>query len=108
MEKINTLIGSWILNTTEPSLRSSIKKTRVVKVMWDEMLQRFGAENGPRYYELKAAIINCKHKGIYVATYFANLKKLWEELGNYKKFSACDCEKTVTELAKRQEKKTLL
>lgn len=37
-KKINTLIGSWILKTIEPSLRSLIKKTKAVKILWDELL----------------------------------------------------------------------
>lgn len=32
------------------SLRASITKVKVVKVMWDKMLHRFQAENVPRYY----------------------------------------------------------
>lgn len=60
LKKINTLIGPWILNIIEPSLRSSIRKTRVLKMMWDELLQRFHAKNGPHYYELKAAIMSRK------------------------------------------------
>lgn len=36
-KKINTLVSSWILNTIEPSLRSSITKTRIVKNIWDEL-----------------------------------------------------------------------
>lgn len=61
-----------------------------------------------RYYELKAAIVNCKQNGISVATYFAKLKKLWEELANYEQISVCDCEKTLKELTKRHEKEKLL
>lgn len=99
-KKINTLIRSCILNTTEPSLHSLIMKMRVVKIMWDELLQRFRMQNGTHYCELKAAIMSCKHKRMSVATYFAKLKKLWDKIANHETFSMCDCEKTVTELTK--------
>lgn len=74
----------------EPSLRSSITKTRIVKIMWDELLYRFRVEDGPRYYELKAAIMSCKHKGTSLAAYYAKLKNLWDEIANYKKGFVCD------------------
>lgn len=44
--------------------------------MWEELLQKFNAENGPRYYELKAAITNCKKRDTSEVTYFAKLKKI--------------------------------
>lgn len=81
------------LHTIEPFLKASIMKTRVVKVMCDEMLQRFRDKNRPRYYELKAAIMNCIQKGAFVATYFAKLKKLWHEIANYEKKFVCDCKR---------------
>lgn len=43
--------------------------------MLEELLQRFLAENGTWYYELKAAIMNCKQKGISMATYFSKFEE---------------------------------
>lgn len=54
--------------------------------------------------KLKAAIVNCKQKGMSVATYFATLKQLWDGLANYERREVRDCEKRVKELIKQQEK----
>lgn len=94
-----------VTQLNQPSIRLPITKTRMVKIMLEELLQRFLAENGTWYYELKAAIMNCKQKGISMATYFSKLKKLCDELTNYyERLSVCDCEKTTTELVKTTRK----
>lgn len=51
---------------------------------------------------------SCKQKEISDATYYAKLKKLWDELANYEKVFVCDCEKTMTELKKWHEKENFL
>lgn len=75
--------------------------------MWDEFLQRFREESRPHYYELKAAIMNYKQKGTSWQLILPKLKKLWDEITNFEKFSICDCEKIVTKLTKQREEEKL-
>lgn len=66
-------------------LESLYHKGKNSKKMW------ISAKNRPRYYELKAAIMSCKHKGrMSVAKYFAKLKRLWDDIDNYERISVCD------------------
>lgn len=57
---MNTLVGSWILNTIEPTLRSSINYLEHVEELWVDLEEWFLVSNGPRKYELNAALAICK------------------------------------------------
>lgn len=61
--EVNTLVGSWILNTIEPTLRTSINYSERVDELWMDLKEHFLHGNGPRKYELKAALANCKQAG---------------------------------------------
>lgn len=48
-----------------------------------DLKERFLVGNGPRKYELKAALANCKQGGDLVNAYYNCLKKIWDELQHY-------------------------
>ncbi|WVZ13460.1 hypothetical protein V8G54_011026 [Vigna mungo] len=60
----NSLLVSWIMNTVEPALRSTISHMEVAQDLWDDMKERFSIMNGPRIQQLKAELIECKQKGL--------------------------------------------
>ena len=57
---INPMLVSWVFNTIEPTLRSTISYMENVKELWEEIKQRFSIGNGPRVQQLKSDIVNCK------------------------------------------------
>jgi hypothetical protein len=107
----NSLLVSWIMNTIEPSLRSTISHMEVAQDLWEDIKERFSVANGPRVQQLKAELADCKQKGLTIVAYFGKLKKLWEELANYEQFPVCKCGKCTCNLGgifekKREEEKT--
>ncbi|XP_074373551.1 uncharacterized protein LOC141713885 [Apium graveolens] len=50
--QVNSILGAWIQNTLDASIRSSVPITDNVKDMWDDIRIRFSAGNGPRINEL--------------------------------------------------------
>ena len=88
---VNSMLISWILNTIEPTLRSTITYREVAKELWDDIKERFSAGNGPRIHQLKSELAECKQRGITVMSYYGKLKMIWEELGNYEQYPTCRC-----------------
>lgn len=56
----NAMVTSWIFNTIEPRLRSSITHREIAKKLWDSIKVRFSAKNGVRVQQLKEELMNCK------------------------------------------------
>ena len=45
---INSLLVSWIRNTIEPTLRSTISHVEIAQDLWNDIKDRFSITNGPR------------------------------------------------------------
>lgn len=88
---VNSMLVSWIFNTIEPALRSTVSYMEDAKDLWDEIKQRFSVSNGPRVQQLRPDLANCKQSGQAIVTYYGRLKFLWDELNNYDSIPACDC-----------------
>ena len=89
---INAMIISWLMNTMDPEVKTSLSKYRDAKRLWDTLKSRFGLVNGPRIQQLKAAISKCEQtKTMSVSTYFGKLTALWEELHRHEPLINCDC-----------------
>ena len=89
---VQSMMVSWILNTIETSLRSTISYRENAKELWDDIKERFSVVNGPRVQQLKSELAECKQKGMAMVNYYGKLKTLWDELGNYQQIPTCTCE----------------
>ena len=45
---INLMLVSWVFNTIEPRLQSTISHMEIVKDLWDDINDRFSIGNGPQ------------------------------------------------------------
>ena len=88
---VQSMIVSWILNTIEPSLRSTVAYAETAHNLWEDIKERFSVVNGPRIQQLRSDLSRCKQEGMVVATYFGKLKVLWDELANSDKIPSCTC-----------------
>jgi len=88
---VQSMIVSWILNTIEPTLRSTVAYVEDAQTLWKEIEERFSVANGPRIQQLKAELANCKQDGMTMVNYYGKLKTLWDELGNYEQIPVCTC-----------------
>lgn len=80
---VQSMIVSWILNTIEPNLRSTVSYMENAPDLWKDIKERFPVVNGPRILQLKSELAECKQKGMTIVTYYGKLKILWDELANY-------------------------
>ena len=61
---VQSMVVSWILNTIESSLRSTISYMENAKELWDDIKERFSVANGPRIQQLKSELAECKQEGM--------------------------------------------
>lgn len=45
---VQAMLVSWILNTVEPTLRTTISYLETAKEVWEDIKERFSVVNGPR------------------------------------------------------------
>ncbi|XP_071905880.1 uncharacterized protein [Coffea arabica] len=107
---VNSMVVSWILNTIEPALRSTIAHVETAKDLWEDIQERFSVANGPRVQQIKGEIAEWKQRGLPIVTYYGKLKQLWEDLANYEQTPTCQCGKCTCNLSvqlnrKREEEK---
>ena len=104
---VNSMLVSWVFNTIEPSLRSTISLVDNIGDLWEDIRQRFSIGNGPRVQQLRSDLTNCKLEGQTIVNYYGQLKTIWDELNNYDKTPLCSCGgckcNLTTELEKKRE-----
>lgn len=101
---VQSMVVSWILNTIEASLRSTISYMENAKELWDDIKERFSVANGPRIQQLKSELAECKQEGMSMVNYYGKLKALWDELGNYHQIPTCTCEGCKCNIKAKLEK----
>ncbi|KAF9677708.1 hypothetical protein SADUNF_Sadunf08G0135600 [Salix dunnii] len=88
---INSLLVSWIRNTIEPTLRSTISHVEIAHDLWNDIEDRSNITNGPHFQQLKSTSAECKQKGMTIMDYYGKLKKIWDELSNFEQLPMCKC-----------------
>ncbi|XP_028752063.1 uncharacterized protein LOC114711801 [Neltuma alba] len=77
----NSLMCSWLINATSPSLKRSFMYLPTTKDMWDAVRESyFDGEDLAHLYDLKTRIWNIKQGTRTVTDYWLELIGLWQEL----------------------------
>ncbi|XP_057950971.1 uncharacterized protein LOC131145804 [Malania oleifera] len=101
-EQCNDLVVSWLHNSINPSLKSSIALVDDAAQVWKELQERFTQSNGHRIFQLKKALTGLTQDHDSVSVYFGKLKTLWDELLLYDPLPDCTCSKLVVLLDRYQ------
>ncbi|XP_072077788.1 uncharacterized protein [Arachis hypogaea] len=102
---VQSMLVSWVMNTIEPRLRSTISYTEDAKDLWEEIKERFSIVNGPRIQQLKAELAECKQQGLAMVEYYGKLKTLWDELANHEPVLRCSCGGCKCDIGSRLDKR---
>ncbi|PKI51170.1 hypothetical protein CRG98_028457 [Punica granatum] len=102
----NALVISWIFNTLDNELQSSIACATVAQALWEDLQERYSQGNETRIYQLKAEIGNMKQEGMSVMKYYSRLKTLWDKLDNYLEILTCTCAAAKLYTTQREREKT--
>lgn len=89
---VHSMLVAWLLNTIEPSIRSTLMYYEDAQELWTVLKVRFCVVNGTRICQLKASLADYKQgKTESVASYFGRISKIWDDLATYVKLPACTC-----------------
>lgn len=107
---VNAMLVSWIFNTIEPTLRSTITQVEEPKDLWEDIKQRFSIGNGPWVQQLRADLANCRQGRQSIVSFYGRLKTIWDELNNYDRipvcrYTSCKCGISAKLERKREEEK---
>jgi hypothetical protein len=98
------MLVSWVMNTVEPSLRSTISNQENVKDLWEDIKERFSIGNGPRVQQIKEELGECRQTKMTMVAYYGKLKTMWDELANYQRTPYCTCGYCKCDVGKKLEK----
>ena len=76
---VKSMLVSWILNTIEPNLRSTMSYVENAKELWTDIKERLFIVNGPRIQQLKSDLARSKQDDMTVVAYYRKLKTMWDE-----------------------------
>ncbi|XP_074314831.1 uncharacterized protein LOC141651000 [Silene latifolia] len=80
---VHSMIVSWIMNTIEPSLRTTISYYEDAALLWKDLQDRFCVVNGIRV-SARNGLSECKQrKNESIAHYFGRLKIIWDDIANH-------------------------
>lgn len=102
-EVVNSMLVACIMNTIEPTVRTTISMVDDAQILWEDLKLQFSVGNGARIHELKVDISCCKHQGDSVMVYYGRLKKMWDELDVYKPIRTCSCGELAALLQQDQD-----
>lgn len=100
--RCNSMVKSWILNSVSKQIYKSILRFNDASETWKDLEARFHITNIPRSYQLSQQIWSLQQGALDLATYFTNLKTLWDELDGATCVSTCrtcDCCKAIDKKA---------
>ncbi|KAF5193415.1 Copia-like polyprotein/retrotransposon [Thalictrum thalictroides] len=90
-ERCNDMVLSWILNSIDKSLTSSIIYASTPCEVWIDLEERFSQSNNPRIFQLKRDITTVRQEQNSLASYYNTLKSYRDELGTYITIPNCTC-----------------
>ncbi|XP_071917923.1 uncharacterized protein [Coffea arabica] len=102
---VNSMAVSWILNTIEPTIRSTITYIEITKDLWEDIQESLSIANKPRVQQIKGVLAEWKRRGLPIVTYYGRLKHLWKEFANYDQIPTCQCGRCMCNLSVQFDKK---
>ena len=97
-DRVNSMMCSWILNSINPKLHSTLPYIDTTKELRDDLEKRYSTPNTPKIYQLKDDIASCKQGGLDIAEFYSKLRNMWNELANYIKMPKCSCGKCTCDI----------
>lgn len=82
-QKCDSMVISWLFNSLAKELHDSVAYIETAREMWVNLEERFSQGNAPRVHQLKQALCLLEQKNKPVATYFMQMKGIWDELHAY-------------------------
>jgi hypothetical protein len=99
-DRCNTMLMAWLTNSVEPEIAQSVLWMDVASDIWKELKDRFYQGDVFKISDLQEEICTLKQGDSSISSYYTKLKKLWQELDNFRPIPQCDCIPTCQALDK--------
>ncbi|KAF3619336.1 putative isoleucine N-monooxygenase 1-like [Capsicum annuum] len=93
-ETCNAIILSWLISSISVELLNGIVYATNAHEVWEDLKERFDKVNRMRLYQLHREINTLSQGTNSVATYYTNLKGLWNEYDAMVPAPSCECPKS--------------
>ncbi|CAJ2662090.1 unnamed protein product [Trifolium pratense] len=90
-DRCNTMLLSWLNNSVSPEISQSILWLDSASEIWQELKERFYQGDVFRISDLQDEISSLKQGDSTISTYYTSLKKLWQELDNFRPIPDSHC-----------------
>lgn len=89
---VNSMLVSWITNTIDETLRSSIEDFDIAGELWEHLRKRYCVVSGTRVCHIKLALGECRQSSTESVTdYFGRLSTIWKAFVQYSRVPRCSC-----------------
>ncbi|XP_058761729.1 uncharacterized protein LOC131635138 [Vicia villosa] len=90
-DRCNTMIMSWLSNSVEPEISQSILWMETAAEIWSELKERFYQGDVFRISDIQEEIYTLKQGDCTISAYYTKMKKLWQELDNFRPIPHTGC-----------------
>ncbi|XP_043717827.1 uncharacterized protein LOC122665751 [Telopea speciosissima] len=89
--RCNSMVTSWLIHSTTPSIANNILWTTNVMDVWDDLSARYSQQNAPHIFEIRRSISNHSQGTESISVYYTTLKAFRDELSSYQSLPSCTC-----------------
>ncbi|XP_043693327.1 uncharacterized protein LOC122643815 [Telopea speciosissima] len=89
--RCNSMVTSWLIHSTIPSIANSILWTTNARDVWNDLSDRFSQQNSPRIFEIRRSISNHSQGTDSISAYYTTLKAFRDELSSFRSLPTCTC-----------------
>jgi hypothetical protein len=102
-DRCNTMIMSWISNSVDPEISQSILWMDTASEIWKELKDRFYQGDVFRISDIQEEIYTLKQGDSSISAYYTKIKKLWQELDNFRPIPELFCLENCQAIVKMKE-----
>ncbi|XP_019229157.1 PREDICTED: uncharacterized protein LOC109210231 [Nicotiana attenuata] len=85
------MVFAWLLNSLTREIRSSVIHSRSAHDLWKQLEKRYGQSNLAQLFELQKQLVETVQGSNNIATYFNNMKAIWDEIELLDARAICSC-----------------
>ncbi|XP_019254985.1 PREDICTED: uncharacterized protein LOC109233555 [Nicotiana attenuata] len=101
--RCNDMVMAWLLNSLTKGIRSSVLHSNSARDLWKQLEDRYGQSDVAQLFSLQRKLLETTQGSNDIATYFNNMKAIWDELNGLDARVPCTCVECTCE-AKHKNK----
>ncbi|XP_075099400.1 uncharacterized protein LOC142176188 [Nicotiana tabacum] len=78
--RVNDMVMAWLLNSLTKDIRSSVLHSKSARDLWKQLEDRYGTSDFAMLFGLQKKLLETVQGSFDIATYFNNIKAIWDEI----------------------------